>query len=84
MAVVILVLAALVVRSRRKRKILEHDILELRQQSSSVTLTPSTPLVDLEAVADELLGRTLRGPYGRVGVVRKSCSKSESSVSGDK
>ena len=81
MAVVILVLAALVVCSRRKRKILEHDILELRQ---SVTLTPSTPLVDLEAVADELMGRTLRGPYGRVGVVRKSCSKLESSVSGDK
>lgn len=82
MAIVIVVLVALVVRSRRKRKILEHDILELRQQSSSVPLTPSTPLVDLEAVRAELVGDPWQDSLGGEGVVRKNSSKSESSVSG--
>lgn len=82
MAIVIVVLVALVVRSRRKRKILEHDILELRQQSSSVPLTPSTPLVDLEPVPAELVGDPWRDTLGGEGVVRKNSSKSESSVSG--
>ena len=79
MSAIIVLLCLVVLRSRMKRKILEKDIEQLRQQSSAQT--PSTPL-HLSTVVSQLVaeGRVIPG-MENMEFVRRSASKSESSVS---